>query len=202
MKLEDTYAARYELLVKIAADINVNLTAILANYPRVDIVKARAKSVDRFMKKTGKLDPDTGKPYYDDPLSEIQDQVGARVVVYYLDDVQPLVQHLLKHFCEIENKRKDIKDPAKFGYEGHHLVCTLPVDISNRYSPPVRFFELQIQTLFQHAWAEAEHDIGYKMTRALSYEELRSIAYSASQAWGADQCFDRLWKAVLYRTSQ
>ena len=31
-----------------------------------------------------------------------------------------------------------------------------------------RFFELQVKTLFQHAWSEASHDIAYKPDVPLS----------------------------------
>ena len=54
------------------------------------------------------------------------------------------------------------------------------------------FFELQIKTMFQHAWAESEHDLNYKTINELSIEDKRLIAYSAAQAWGADEVFERL----------
>jgi len=54
------------------------------------------------------------------------------------------------------------------------------------------FFELQIKTLFQHAWAEAEHDLGYKPPKPLTSIQKRKMAFTAAQAWGADQIFDEL----------
>jgi ppGpp synthetase/RelA/SpoT-type nucleotidyltranferase len=58
------------------------------------------------------------------------------------------------------------------------------------------FFELQIKTLFQHAWSESSHDIAYKPPRPLTSLEHRNLALSAAQAWGADQIFDQLGKAL------
>ena len=54
------------------------------------------------------------------------------------------------------------------------------------------FFELQIKTLFQNAWSEANHDLGYKPERELSKDEKRKIAFTSAQAWGADMIFDEL----------
>jgi putative GTP pyrophosphokinase len=57
------------------------------------------------------------------------------------------------------------------------------------------FFELQIKTLFQHAWSEADHDLGYKPgERPLSSDEKRQLAYTSAQAWGADHMFDGLFR--------
>lgn len=57
------------------------------------------------------------------------------------------------------------------------------------------FFELQIKTLFQHAWSEAEHDLAYKPELGeLDEVELRKLAFTAAQAWGADEIFEDLFQ--------
>ena len=57
------------------------------------------------------------------------------------------------------------------------------------------FFELQVKTLFQHAWAEANHDLGYKPEgKELDQESKRLLAYASAQAWGADRVFDELFQ--------
>ena len=67
----------------------------------------------------------------------------------------------------------------KFGYEGKALRFILPHAVlpsMNGGDFPV-FFELQITTLFQHAWSEAEHDLMYKPVTEMSFEEKRKIAF-------------------------
>jgi ppGpp synthetase/RelA/SpoT-type nucleotidyltranferase len=60
----------------------------------------------------------------------------------------------------------------------------------------IQFFELQIKTLFQHAWSEAEHDLGYKPTTILTSAQKKRLAFTAAQAWGADQIFDELFREI------
>jgi GTP pyrophosphokinase len=53
---------------------------------------------------------------------------------------------------------------------------------------------LQIKTLFQHAWSEANHDLGYKPALApVGVEDERRLAFTSAQAWGADHIFDELY---------
>ena len=48
------------------------------------------------------------------------------------------------------------------------------------------FFELQIKTLFQHAWSEADHDLGYKPgSTPLTSDEKRKLAYTSSPGMGS-----------------
>ena len=56
------------------------------------------------------------------------------------------------------------------------------------------FFELQVKTLFQHAWSEANHDLGYKFGAVpLDSDAQRRLAITSAQTWGADRIFDELF---------
>jgi ppGpp synthetase/RelA/SpoT-type nucleotidyltranferase len=87
------------------------------------------------------------------------------------------------------------ESPSEFGYEGKHYVLFLPKDLLTPELPREdcpTFFELQIKTLFQHAWAQADHDLAYKPPEELTRDQKRKIAFTAAQAWGADLVFDEL----------
>ena len=60
-------------------------------------------------------------------------------------------------------------------------------------------FELQVRTLYRHAWSEAEHDIGNKPGRKLTKIEKRNFAFTAAQSWGADPIFQELHKGLKRR---
>lgn len=132
----------------------------LAGTPRIDRVSARAKTPQRFLGKAQKLNTD-GSRKYSDPL----DQVGARVIVFYLKDVETISETVERYYTRIERKDLVPESLREFGYVGKHYILGLPEDVfddgADRDRLP-RFFELQVKTLFQHAWSEAEHDLGYK----------------------------------------
>jgi ppGpp synthetase/RelA/SpoT-type nucleotidyltranferase len=139
-----------------------------------------------------------GKPKYVEPLSQIQDQIGARIVVFYKSDVDRIDAIIKRYFTAIEFRKVVPDSESEFGYFGHHLVLAIPSDILEEGMPSElvpAFFELQIKTLFQHAWSEADHDLGYKPGEAvLSPEQKRLVAFTSAQAWGADHLFDQLFK--------
>jgi putative GTP pyrophosphokinase len=196
--LRDAYAAkRQNMLVPLADRLEDYLKSVFESYPRIDRVTVRAKGVDRFVAKAEKLTE--GKPKYDDPLNQIQDQLGARIVTFYKSDVDRLGEEVKKYFRYIESRQVVPDSEKEFGYEGRHFILFIPRDIFDdevREGESIQFFELQIKTLFQHAWSEAEHDLGYKPTIELSSDQKRRLAFTAAQAWGADQIFDELYRQM------
>lgn len=193
MGLREEYRARFPVLEGVKEDLRSEVGVILSKIPRVDGVLARAKSLERFMEKARRTD-DRGRARYAHPLEDIQDQIGVRVVVYYKSDVDLVATAILKEIREIEDMEVEPSEPESFGYQSRHLMCLIPPDIVSRHKPPIEFFELQIGTLFQHAWAEANHNLGYKPEFELTFQEKRRIAFAAAQAWGADEVFEDLWR--------
>ena len=194
MTLEQAYAERYDKALKPAADALQRLIAdYTAGLPKVDRVAVRAKSVDRFVKKaTSVVD---GRLKYSDPLSQIQDQIGARIVTFYLADVEAVAGRIRKYLNPIEIKTLVPDSESEFGYFGQHFILLLPSDVSATVADPhllPPFFELQVKTLFQHAWAEANHDLAYKPEHQLSTDQKRKVAFTAAQSWGADMIFEEL----------
>lgn len=189
-----SYEERFPLLVRLASDLEGFLREEFGDVPRVDLVKVRAKSPERFGVKARKL-LDTGQVRYRFPLHDIQDQIAARIVVFYKSDVEPVVEKIRQVLREIEDLSVIEGDPDRFGYQAHHMVCFIPRHLEQEHHPPVKLFELQVATLFQHAWAEANHDIIYKPRGELTPDDRRRTAWAAAQAWGADQVFDELWRS-------
>lgn len=196
--LEGLYAARYtSALTPVANELERLLVRHLRQVQRIDRISVRAKSVERFLVKAAKTDGDA--PKYSDPLRQIQDQIGARVVVYHLQDVDSVAATLRELFRQVEERDLVPEHRSAFGYFGRHFIFALPLDAvpeAVQKDDVPNFFECQVKTLFQHAWSEANHDVGYKPPRPLTSEEDRLLAYAAAQAWGADEIFRRIVDAV------
>lgn len=196
--LEEQYRKRFnDFLLPLASQLEAHLKETLSDLPRIDRICTRAKSVNRFINKAHKLE--NGILKYDDPLTQIQDQIGARIVTFYASDVYRVANEVRRFFHPIENKLRIPETESEFGYVGEHFVLLIPSDVKIGLGgsddlPDV--FELQIKTLFQHAWAEAGHDIAYKPNIALTSLQRRKMAFTAAQAWGADQIFDELFKEL------
>jgi ppGpp synthetase/RelA/SpoT-type nucleotidyltranferase len=182
------------VLKEIANKIETHLTQdVCSGIAHIDKVSSRPKSVESFRDKANKTEK-SGKLKYQEPLKEIQDLIGARIVVYYKTDVDPIAAAVKKFFQTVEETKFVQDDTSKFGYEGLHFVCIIPNTIySNKTTPliPV-FFELQIKTLYQHAWSQTEHGLGYKPGVSLSDEQKRKLAFIAAQSWGADTILEQL----------
>jgi putative GTP pyrophosphokinase len=195
-QLRAEYQRRFDtVLVRLVQSLEKHIDECLQGQPRIDRISARAKDVGRFVKKASTLME--GKPKYGNPLSQIQDQIDARIIVFYQSDVERIDELVKKYFRAIEYRKVVPDSESEFGYFGQHLILIIPTDIiedgMDRSLIP-EFFELQIKTLFQHAWSEADHDLGYKPgEQPLTTEQKRRIAFTSAQAWGADQMFDQLF---------
>lgn len=145
-----------------------------------------------------------GNRKYLAPKYDIQDQIGARINVLYLSDVEIVRLRVVNFMNFIEETPKSPIDDDAFGYVGHHFIFQTPDDIipDERKDDVPEFFELQIKTLFQHAWSETSHDIGYKAPRELTSDERRNMAFTAAQAWGADKIFEELAKALVVNDNE
>jgi putative GTP pyrophosphokinase len=133
-------------------------------------IEARAKGLTEFGDKAAKqseLDPE--QPKYTNPLEQITDKAGIRVITLLPRTVGDVCRLIEREFSVIEedNKTEKLFHEGKFGYQSvHYLVKMNP---SRSHLPEYQSFsdlilEIQVRTILQHAWAELEHDIQYKST--------------------------------------
>ncbi len=196
-RLRDAYSHRdrMALLRRLRDSLQSEVEETLRSIDHVDRIYFRIKSTQSFIDKAS--DPQIS-PRYKNPLVEIEDQVAGRILVFFLEDIDKVKTLLLRTFRTVERTHKKPSKDQEFGYESHHLICNIPPPCkpegwnSRSDLPPT--LELQIRTLFMHAYAEPQHNIAYKETKDLHSSIMRELAWIAASSWGADQAYSRVWK--------
>ncbi|MBQ5330497.1 MAG: hypothetical protein J6F31_04520 [Oscillospiraceae bacterium] len=126
---------------------------------------------------------------------DFTDMVGIRVICYFSSDVDAVGEAVSGVF-EVNRllsiDKREVIAPNAFGYISLHFICSLKKreGLSDELcSIP---FEVQIRSILQHAWAEIEHDLGYKTEIAVPAHVRREFSRIAGLLEVADECFDRI----------
>ncbi|MET7278793.1 (p)ppGpp synthetase [Kribbella sp. NPDC005582] len=130
---------------------------------------ARAKDPESFLAKAAKPHPDDpNRPKYDQPLEQITDLVAARVITFLVEAVERVCEVIEEEFEVVEHTDMGAHTRAQgvFGYASKHYLVRL--NAHRRELPEYAVLknltmEIQVRTAVQHAWAEFEHDIRYKL---------------------------------------
>ena len=157
----------------------------------IDYIKSRVKKTKSFVKKASKINSDNSLKY-ESPFDEIQDMIGFRIILLYSDRIREVRSLLEEAFKIVEDKKRGLQG-SEFGYDAHHIISLVPINL-RKYCPSLQFFEIQITTIFQHAWSATTHQLLYKDEGTISNEDIRTFAFVAAQAWNADKSIDNFRK--------
>lgn len=130
-------------------------------------------------------------------LKDITDITGIRVITYMESDVDKVADLMEKEFIiDTENSiDKRILKTDQFGYRSLHYVLSCNKErtklIEYKRYKEIKF-EIQIRSILQHAWAEIEHDLGYKGVVSIPDSYKRGFNRIAALLETADFEFDRL----------
>ncbi|MDH3509090.1 MAG: RelA/SpoT domain-containing protein, partial [Gammaproteobacteria bacterium] len=163
------------------------------------MVQARAKDVASF---AGKIQrPEKG---YTDPLNEITDFCGARVITLTLDGVSRVCDFIERNFqifWEDSEDKLDSLGSDTFGYLSTHYIVAFREGDFPEDLVPARLIglkaEVQVRTLLQHAWADIAHEFSYKNAINLPLTWKRELSRLAAMLEEGDQAFDRLQHELL-----
>lgn len=133
----------------------------------VHSISNRLKDRESYIRKIAKKDT----AYQD--IQDVTDVAGIRIVTYFADQVDEVARIIQDEFALDADNSTDKRaalDPDRFGYMSLHYV----VSLANTRAMLTEYraclglkAEIQIRSILQHAWAEIEHDLGYKTTQAI-----------------------------------
>ena len=158
-------------------------------------IQYRIKTQDSFLAKCD-------NPKYTDPVNEITDVCGLRVITYTNKDVSRICEIIEQNFSV--DKKNSINKAEQMhtnevGYLSIHYIVGLSPSRKRlpEYRPYANIrFEIQVRTLLQHAWAEIEHDRSYKFSGELPAELKRRFYLVAGSLELMDREFDRLSEEI------
>ena len=147
----------------------------------VAAIESRVKGYDSL---AGKLEL-KGHKY--SSLADLTDILGLRVITFYIDDVDKVASAVERLFdIDWENSvdKRKIHEIDSFGYLSLHYICKVP-DFPYR-------FEIQMRTLLQHAWANMDHDTGYKSGVEIPRRYMRNMSRLAGMLELVDDEFSKI----------
>lgn len=160
-----TSLKRFMLYYKFGmAEINTKIKILkeefefIHDYNPIEHVKSRLKTPESILKKVRR------KNLVMD-LSEIRENIrdiaGIRITCSFTTDIYRIAAMLAQQpDIEIVEYKDYIENPKPNGYQSLHLICRIPVFMSDRIEKV--YVEIQIRTVAMDFWASLEHKIFYK----------------------------------------
>ncbi|NIF50124.1 (p)ppGpp synthetase [Enterobacter sp. Ap-1006] len=152
-------------------------------------IEGRVKTIDSLrVKLTRKV--------YVNPLEEIEDFCGIRIICYYESDLDRIEDIIRKEFdvTSGSDKQKEI-DVDRFGYSSRHLICKIKdewLNVPNYRNLGGFKMEIQVRTMLMHTWAAISHKLLYKREKDAPREIKRSLSKLSALIELADEKFDSI----------
>ncbi|MDP9768902.1 UNVERIFIED_ORG: ppGpp synthetase/RelA/SpoT-type nucleotidyltransferase [Atlantibacter hermannii] len=153
-------------------------------------------SVEGRVKTKESIELKISRKTYINPMNDIEDLCGVRVICYYESDLDH-IENVIKREYEViseSNKQKEM-DVDRFGYSSRHFI----VRIKDGWLAVPTFRELgglkveiQIRTMLMHAWAAISHKLLYKQEGDAPREIKRNLSKLSALIELADEKFDTI----------
>ena len=139
---------------------------------------------------------------YRNPIVEITDKVGTRIVLLYTEDVKRISSEIEN--CsnwKFKERSRDsasviLQNPEMFSYESEHFIVMPDEEYETSCPKEILTCEIQVRTLLQHAYAEVSHDTIYKTASPYDRMILRKLASAMAFIEEADEKFIQVYKEM------
>jgi putative GTP pyrophosphokinase len=178
-QLLDEYDRIVGLYRELAPSLRAHVQRLLGGRDsQILSVAERVKSRESLMGKIAR--PERTYP----SLAAVTDILGIRVITYFEDSIDDIAQLIETEFkVDLKNSidKRTLAEPTHFGYRSLHYICEIPPSYIGSLEGDLPWcFEIQIRTVLQHAWAEMEHDLGYKSQESVPAQVRRRLSRIAS----------------------
>jgi putative GTP pyrophosphokinase len=175
MSVQKDFENEYDRITAPLKDFGETTRALLETFLQQDRIRFhrvdyRVKSRDSAERKLARKAAEEGRPR---STATLTDLLGIRVITYFRDEVDAVARVIERELIiDPENSvdKRGVLDADRFGYLSLHYVAELsPGQVRLPAYPEFSGikFEIQIRSILQHAWAEIEHDLGYKTEAAV-----------------------------------
>jgi putative GTP pyrophosphokinase len=189
-KIIDEYDSKNTLYESFSTTLEALLRSLLVNSDiQIHSISSRVKQRNSLLGKINKVTSQYNS------LGDITDICGLRIISLFENDVDKISNLVSKEFSVDDKNSIDKRaalDPDRFGYLSVHYVIELNasrLELSEYQLYSGLKAEIQIRSILQHAWAEIEHDIGYKSSIEVPKHIRRQFSRLAGLLELADQEF-------------
>jgi ppGpp synthetase/RelA/SpoT-type nucleotidyltranferase len=206
----NNFDRNYESIAGRLQDFKISIDSLIQTLLEIEGIQFH--SVTSRIKSKASVRQKLQRPDKRRELNDLTDMFGARIITYFEDEVDVVAKLIEREFIvDRDNSvdKRSLLDPDRFGYLSLHYVLQLNPERStlpeNRAYKDIKF-ELQIRSILQHAWAEIEHDTGYKSASGVPDAVRRRLSRLAGLLELADDEFlgirEELAKSASLRRSR
>ena len=163
------------------------------------VFEKRVKSFESIINKIVKKGEN--KEAVIDPFVRFKDLAGVRVICYFSEDAKDVCKIIKENndFNIIQPKRKT----EAFGYNAEHFIVTLKGNRTRlvEYQKLKNIkCEIQVKTIFSHAWSQLDHRLVYKSEEYKSFDDKtknfieKVFTAGSSQLKSAEREFSKIKK--------
>lgn len=189
-ELLDKYNEKYSLYERGGQNISEALDVFLKEKNISNLtISYRIKEFESFYEKINRKN-------YTNPFAQNEDFCGIRIILYYIDDL-PKIESIIESEFEVVTKeiKADNLDINEFGYRSNHFIIKLKkswLETPNYRGLSEMKFEIQVRTILMHAWAEIEHELGYKNKNQVPESLERKLFMISAKLEEADMQFQEI----------
>ncbi|MDH7487213.1 MAG: RyR domain-containing protein [Anaerolineae bacterium] len=191
----EKYRATRPRYVTFAQTLRQVLEQAARRYAPEAIVQTRAKSIASFAEKIQRK-----KAKYRDPVNQITDLCGGRVITHTPEEVKAICAFIEQHFDVDRANTIDVSQrlkPTEFGYRSVHYIVqfrpgifpTKDINVAIPQEVLGLKAEIQVRTILEHAWADFNHRLVYKSPFPVPARWQREFAGLAAMLERVDNAF-------------